>query len=141
MLRSRHAALYFALALFATTACWDTTGICLHSEGCGAGNGSFDTRPPLTISGLVTSDSTGGPLANVVVGVDFPARAWAQMVLTDSAGRYTASGLPGPAAGDCAGLSVSFSKEGYQPRRVIDFPQLTCVTGLYQLNTSLTPTP
>jgi hypothetical protein len=61
--------------------------------------------------------------------------------VTDSAGRYLASGIPGPAAGDCKGLSVSFSKVGYQPLRITDLPQLTCAPGVSDVNTSLTPAP
>ena len=145
MPRSRHVALCLVLGLLAGTGCeWDLGPldvVCLHSEGCTEGRGETDSRPLLGFSGLVTSAVTGEPLAGVIVVVELPVRTWTQMSLTDSAGRYLASGIPGPAAGDCNGLSVTFSKVGYQPVRVTDFIQLICAPGVYQVNTGLTPAP
>ncbi len=50
------------------------------------------------------------------------------------------SGLPSPAAGDCAGLSVTFTRDGYQTLRLVDFPLLNCTRGYGPVNASLTPT-
>ena len=144
MSRSRYAALPLLLALSAGTACVsDLSGIdvCTHSEGCDSNGGwgiEFDI--PLGINGIVTSATTGEPIAGVSVRVDFPARAWSEGVLTDSTGRYPTVGLTSPKAGDCAGLSFSFSKDGYQPLQVTEFPGLNCA-GYFQLNASLTPSP
>lgn len=120
---------------------WDLGGpsgeVCLHSEGCT----EFTPDPPsLSFAGLVTSAATGEPLAGVAVRIEAPARASSASTVTDSAGRYWSYGLPDPKAGNCAGLSVSFSKAGYEPLRVTDFPQLTCGPVVSQLNASLTPT-
>jgi hypothetical protein len=146
MSRSRYAALPLLLGLFAGTAsCLDLTGlddICLNSEGCDGGddwgvNFSF----PLSFSGSVTSAPAGQALAGVTVRVDAPARGWSETVLTDSTGRYVTNGLPQPGPGDCAGLSVSFSREGFQPLQVTSFPTLTCGPGFPQLDVALMPTP
>ena len=145
MSRSRYTLLPLALGLLAGTACSiDLTGledICLHSEGCGGGGGGWHFDFPLSFSGLVTSDPSGQPLAGVIVRVEAPARGWTETVLTDSTGRYVTAGLPHPAAGDCAGLSISFSREGFQPLQVTSFPTLTCGPGYLQLNVILTPIP
>jgi hypothetical protein len=148
MSRTRYAMLPLALGLLAGTACsWDLTGsqdVCLHSEGCGGGGGiggGWDFRLPLVFSGLVTSATTGKSVAGVTVRIEAPARAWSETVLTDSTGRYVTTGLPGPVAGDCAGLSVSFSRDGYQPLRVVDFPLLTCGPGYADVSVSLMAAP
>jgi hypothetical protein len=101
--------------------------------------GGWNFGLSLSFNGLVTSATTGELLVGVTVRMEAPARAWSETVLTDSAGRYRTDGLPDPKAGGCVGLSISFSREGYQPLR-IDFPQLTCGGGFPQLNASLTPT-
>jgi len=145
MSRARYAVLPLVFGLFAGTACgWDLTGldnICFHSEGCDNGGGYWDLDLPLSLNGLVTAAPTGLPLGGVTVRIEAPARGWNETVLTDSTGRYFSQGLPKPVAGDCAGLSVSFSREGYQAVRVTEFPGLICGGGYPQLNASLTPTP
>jgi hypothetical protein len=148
MSRSRCAALPLALGLFAGTACtFNPTGggeVCLHSEGCGGGGGiggGWDFRFPLSFSGLVTSATSGEAIAGVTVRIEAPARGWSETSLTDRTGHYVTNGLPDPKPGDCVGLSVSFSREGFQALRVTDFPLLTCGPGFPQLNASLTPTP
>ena len=146
MSRSRHAAPTLLLCLVAGTGCQPNISgieVCTHSEGCDSNGGgwNFDFDVPLSFNGLVTSATTGEPLAGVTVRVEAPARGWNDTALTNATGRYFANGLPSPKAGDCAGLSVSFSKEGYQPLRIIDFPQLTCGPGFPEVNASLTPTP
>jgi hypothetical protein len=144
MSRSRYLVLPLALGLLAGAACsWDLTGfqeICLHSEGCGGGGG-WDFHLPLVFTGVVTSATTGKSVAEVTVRIEAPARAWSETVLTDSTGRYVTTGLPGPVAGDCAGLSVNFSRDGYQSLRIVSFPQLTCSPGAMAVDASLTPTP
>lgn len=133
-----------ALGLFAGSACnADLSGVdlCLHSEGCGRGGGGWSLSVPLSFSGLVTSAPTGRLLSGVTVRIDAPARGWSETALTDSTGHYVTTGLPNPMAGDCAGLSVSFSREGFLPLRVTEFPRLTCAPGFPRLNASLTPTP
>jgi hypothetical protein len=148
MSRSRFLVLPLALGLLAGTACsWNLTGsqdVCLHSEGCGGGGGiggGWDFRLPLVFSGVVTAATTGEPIAGVTVRIEAPARAWSETALTDSTGRYVTTGLPGPVAGDCAGLSVTFSRPGYQSLRIVSFPQLTCSPGAMAVDASLTPTP
>jgi hypothetical protein len=145
MSRSRYAALPLLLGLFAGTAsCLDLTGlddICLHSEGCSGDGGGGSFSFPLSFRGWVTSAPAGQLLVGVTVRVDAPARGWSETVLTDSTGRYVTDGLPHPRAGDCAGLSISFSREGFQPLQVTTFPVLTCGPGFPQLNVTLTPTP
>ena len=144
MSRSRYAA-PLLLGLFAGTAsCFDLTGfedICLHSEGCSGDGGGGSFSFPLSFSGWVTSSLSGQLLVGVSVRLDAPACGWSETVLTDSTGRYAAKGPPDPKAGDCAGLSVSFSREGYQPLQVTTFTELTCGPGFNQLNVTLTPTP
>jgi hypothetical protein len=97
--------------------------------------------PPLIFSGIVTSAQTGLSLSGVTVLIDAPARDWSDEVLTDSTGHYGSLGLENPAPGDCAALSISFSREGFQPLRVTDFASLTCAPGYLQLNASMTPSP
>ena len=147
MSRTCYAALPLALGLFAGAGCTlsptAARDICLHSEGCGTGGGfggGYEIRA-LSFNGFVTSAPTGETLAGVTVRIDAPARGWSETALTDSTGHYLTEGLPLPRAGDCAGLSVSFSREGYQPLRVTEFPLLTCGPGFPLLNVSLTPTP
>ncbi len=145
MSRSRYPLFPLVLGLFAGTACsFNPTGgdICLHSEGCGGGGGGGDFGPlPLSFGGLVTSAPAGQPIAGVTVRIDAPARSWTETVVTDSAGRYGTLGLPDPKSGDCVGLSVTFSRPGYQALRVTDFPTLTCGPGYPRLNVTLTPDP
>jgi len=144
MSRSRYAVLPLVIGLFAAAACtFNPTGVelCLHSEGCSTGGGFGWTKSELSFHGLVASASTGQSLAGVTVRIDAPARGWSESVLTSSTGYYYSTGLLMPIPGDCSGLSVTFSREGFQPLRVIDFPLLTCGPGYLQLNASLTPTP
>ena len=146
MSRSRYALLPLVLGLFAGTGCeWNLTGNqdpCLHSEGCdgdGGGGGSFFPST-LLFWGVVTSAETGESLAGVTVFIEAPARGWSESALTGSGGAYTTIGLPSPAPGDCAGLSVTFSRDGYQTLRLVDFPLLSCARGYGYVIASLTPT-
>lgn len=147
MSRSRYAVLPLVLYVFAGTGCeWNLTGNqdpCLHSEGCDAngGGGYFDVNVALMFNGVVTSATTGEAIVGVTVRIEAPARGWSETVLTGSTGYYVTNGLPDPKAGDCAGLSVSFTREGFEPLRISDFPQLTCARGFTWVNASLTPTP
>lgn len=144
MPRFHYPLLPLALGLLAGTACsFNATGadICLHSEGCGGGGGGWKFTPPLAFNGLVTSASTGQPLAGVTVRFEAPARASIETVLTDANGRYGTLGLADPKSGDCVGLAVTFSRPGYQALRITDFPTLNCAPGSNQLNASLTPEP
>jgi hypothetical protein len=143
--RSRWAALLLALGLFGGAACADFTGVgggCFHSEGCddnGGGLGGGNYVPSLNFTGLVTSAQSGQALAGVAVRVDAPARGWTGTAITDSAGHYVTDGLSYPMADDCVGLSVSFSREGFQPLHVVDLPQLSCAPGFAELNGALVP--
>jgi hypothetical protein len=141
MSRSRYAVLPLVLGLLAGTACYldDLSGVevCLHSEGCP----EFVQDPYLGFYGQVTSAATGELLQDVTVRIEAPARAWSDTVLTSVSGNYMMEGLRSPAAGDCAGLSVSFTRAGYQPLRVSDFPGLTCARGFWQVNRGLIPIP
>jgi len=146
MSRSRYAPLFLGLGWLAGTACGvDLTGaeLCLHSEGCERGGGwnGWNFSFPLSFSGLVTSAVTGHSLPGVAVRFDAPARSWTETALTDSTGLYVTNGLPSPMPGDCTGLSLSFSAQGYEPLRVTDFPSLSCGPGYPRLNARLTPTP
>jgi hypothetical protein len=123
----------------------DLTGLggCLHSEGCGgrgSGLGGY-VNTQLSFNGLVTSASTGQPLAGATVRVEVPARGWNESVSTDSTGHYVTKGLSFPLTTDCAGLSVDFSQPGFEPLRVTDLPQLRCEPGFFKLNASLRPNP
>ena len=147
MSRFRYVVLTLAFGLLAGTGCsWDLTSsgdVCLHSEGCGGGGGvggGFDLRL-LGFGGLVTSATTGESLPGVTVRLEAPARGWSESAVTDSIGRYAVIGFSGPVAGDCAGLSLSFSRDGYQTLRIVDIPQLVCAPGATQVNASLYPTP
>jgi hypothetical protein len=140
MSRSRHAILPLVLGLFAGTGCGEwfpTTASDPYDDGVSIPIPDFSLR----FYGGVTSVLGGGGLSGVTVRIDAPAREWTVTVETDSAGHYITAGLPGPFTNACTGLSVSFSREGYQPLRVIDFPQLTCERGYWRVNARLTPTP
>src|ERR1043166_1749249 len=143
MSRSRYAALPLVLSLFAGTACTSdiagTGNFCFHSEGCDGGGGYSVFTYELAFYGLVTSAESGQSLAGVTVRIDVPLRGWSDTVLTRSDGNYYSAGVLVPSPGDCAGLSVSFSREGFQPLRVTEFARLTCGSGFLQLNASLTP--
>jgi hypothetical protein len=145
MSRFRLVVLPFALSLVAGAGCAvDLTSIdfCVHSEGCsndGGGWGSFGPSA-LSIGGVVTSATTGQSLVGVTVRIDAPVREWSETARTDSTGRYATSGLQLPKAGDCVGLSVTFSRDGFQPVRVTDF-EFTCDPGYPLVDARLTPIP
>lgn len=106
----------------------------------GAGPGMPGPVPTtLVFHGVVTSAPNGAPVFGVNVRIVAPGRGWTETAVTDSAGYYKANGLPNPSAGDCAGLSMEFSQEGFQPLRVIDFPSLTCQAGFGWLSVVLMP--
>jgi hypothetical protein len=131
------------LWLLAATACTSdlagTGNLCLHSEGCDGGGGSGGFQYELAFYGLVTSAQNGQSLAGVTVRIEVPLRGWSDTVLTSSTGNYYSAGVVVPSSGDCAGLSISFSREGFQPLRVTEFARLTCGSGFLQLNATLTP--
>ena len=142
---SRFGSLALVLGLVATVACGDLTGLggggCFHSEGCGDGGGIGGggwTPTELRITGVVTGAPTGQPLAGVAVHLQVPVRAWADTVVTDSTGDYLTK-LANPIIGDCAGLSVTFIREGFEPLTVKDPQGLTCRDGSFRLDASLIP--
>jgi carboxypeptidase family protein len=146
MSRSRYAVPALLLCLVAGSACdYNILGDgdwCTHSEGCDSnGGGWFDFDLRLTFNGVVTSAATGEAIVGVTVRIEAPARGWTETVLTGSTGYYVTNGLPDPKAGDCVELSVSFTREGFEPLRISDFPQLTCARGFTWVNVSLIPTP
>jgi hypothetical protein len=147
MSRFPFVALSLALGFVSVTGCADLTGLdlCGHSEGCGGGGGSglgggWNFNVQLSFHGKVAVAGTGVALAGAAVRIDLPVRKWSEQVVTNSAGGYSTVGLPHPAAGDCTGLSVTFSREGFEPFRVTEFPGLSCVIGSVELNATLTPT-
>lgn len=142
MSRSRYAVLPLVLGLVAGTACeYNLTDSEPYDGGVRCCGWPFPIPSILIFHGVVTSAASGERLLGVTVRIDAPARGWSETALTDSAGYYVTNGLPDAVAGDCAGLSVSFSRDGYQPLRLVDFPLLTCGPGYGYVSASLTPTP
>jgi hypothetical protein len=140
MRRPRYAVLPLLLGSLVASACqYDITG-----DG-GIYDGGVKIPLPtistLIFHGLVTSAAGGELLPGVTVRIDAPARGWSETVVTGPSGDFWTDGLLHPAAADCVGLSATFSRDGYQALRVVDFPLLTCGPGYADVSVSLTAAP
>jgi len=129
---SRHVALPLVLGLAATTACSSPSGVDNEDRTGTLG-------PSLIFSGTVVSTRTGEPIFGVTVWVDAPARGVSDSVATDVTGNYLTNGLRDPAPGDCAGLTLTFEKEGFRPLRIT--PSASCAPGVAEVSARLMPHP